>query len=87
MQKVPLAKIIAGTVILDILTLAGAWVFGGFAMMSEHGVAALIIGVTLSYALGVGLMVAVFYSSRAMDDTAHNATKDQFKENRDDSES
>jgi hypothetical protein len=84
MQKVPLAKIIAGTVVLDILTLIGTWIFGGFADLSEHGVAALIIGVTLSYALGVGLMVAVFYSSHEMDDTAHKATRDQFKENRDD---
>jgi hypothetical protein len=83
MQKVPLAKIIAGTIVLDILTLLGTWLFGGFSTMSQHGVAALIIGVTLSYALGVGLMVAVFYSSREMDDTAHHATRDQFKENRD----
>lgn len=87
MQNVPVAKIIIGIVILDILTLVGTWIFGGFATMSGHGVAALIIGVTLSYALGVGLMVAVFYSSRAMDESAHTATKDQFKENRDDSES
>jgi hypothetical protein len=84
MQKVPLAKIIAATVALDVLTLLGAWVFGAFADISEHGAAALIIGVTFTYALGVGLMVAVFYSSREMDDSAHTATRDQFKENRDD---
>jgi hypothetical protein len=84
MHKVPLAKIIAATVALDILTLVGAWLFGAFAEISQHGAAALIIGVTFTYALGVGLMVAVFYSSREMDDTAHSATKDQFKENRDD---
>jgi hypothetical protein len=83
MQKVPLAKIIGATIVLDILTLLGAWLFGAFADISEHGAAALIVGVTLSYALGVGLMVAVFYSSREMDDSAHTATKDQFKENRD----
>lgn len=83
MQKVPLAKIIAGTVALDILTLVGTWGFGGFSTMSAHGIAALIIGVTLSYALGVGLMVAVFYSSREMDDSAHHATRGQFKDNRD----
>lgn len=83
MQNIPLTKIIVGTIILDILTLLGTWIFGGFSAMSEHGVGALIAGVTLTYALGVGLMVAVFYSSRAMDDSAHNATRDQFKENRD----
>lgn len=74
-----LPKIIAGTLLLAILTVAGTYVLGGFAGLSVHGVMALILGVTLSYGLGVGLMVAVFHSSRFYDDSAHDAALDHFK--------
>jgi hypothetical protein len=46
--------------------------------MSGHGVAALIIGVTLALALGVGLMVLMYASSREHDEGAHNAAKENF---------
>jgi hypothetical protein len=75
-----LPKIIAGTLLLAILTVAGTYVFGGFAGMSARGVMALILGVTLSYALGVGLMAALFHSSRFHDESAYKATLDQFKD-------
>lgn len=77
--RVGLPKIVAGTVLLAALTVVGTYVFGGFEGLSSGGVMALILGVTLSYALGVGLMVAIFHSSRLHDDSAHNAALDHFK--------
>ena len=61
-----LTKIIGGTAALAVLTVVGTYVFGGFEGLGAGGVIALILGVTLSYALGVGLMVAIFHSSRFM---------------------
>lgn len=81
--RMDLPKIIAGTLLLVVLTVIGTYVFGGFAGLSTGGVMALILGVTLSYALGVGLMVAIFHSSRFHDDSAHNAALDHFKDRRD----
>ena len=75
-----MAKIVGGTLLLAVLTIIGTYVFGGFAGLSAGGVMALILGVTLSYAVGVGLMVAVFHSSRFYDDSAHNAALDHFKD-------
>ena len=55
--------------LLGMLALTGWWVFdvihtiGGF-NMPPAGWAALIIGVVLSIALGVGLMALVFHSNR-----------------------
>jgi hypothetical protein len=77
---ISLAKIITGTILLDLLTIAGTFVFGGFTGLSAGGVVALILGVTFSYALGVGLMVVVFYSSRFYDESAHKAALDHFKD-------
>jgi hypothetical protein len=75
-----LPKIIAGTLLLVVLTVGGTYVFGGFAGLSARGVMALILGVTLSYALGVGLMAALFHSSRFHDESAHGATLEQFND-------
>ncbi len=75
-----LPKIIAGTLLLAVLTVAGTYVFGGFAGLSARGVIALIIGVTFSYALGVGLMAVLFYSSRFHDESAYKATLDRSKD-------
>lgn len=82
--RIGLSKIIAGTILLAVVTIVATYVFGGFKGLSVGGVTALILGVTLSYALGVGLMVAIFHSSRFYDDSAHNAALDQFKDRRDD---
>jgi hypothetical protein len=78
--RISLAKIVAGTVLLALLTIAGTYAFGGFSGLSSGGVMALILGVSFSYALGVGLMVAVFHSSRFYDESAHGAALDQFKD-------
>lgn len=85
MSDLSLSKIIVGTLLLAALTVLGTYVFGGFTGLSTRGVMALILGVTLSYALGVGLMVAVFHSSRFYDDDAHQATLDHFKDRQKDS--
>ena len=79
-----LPKIIAGTIGLVLLTVLGTYVFGGFEGLSGGGAMALILGVTMSYALGVGLMVALFHSSRSYDESAHHAAKDHFKDRRKD---
>ena len=84
-QVLDFPKVAAGTVLLAVLTILGTYIFGGFEGLSSGGVFALILGVTLSYALGVGLMVAVFHSSRFYDDSAHTAALDQFKDRQKDS--
>lgn len=81
--NISIGKIVAGTVLLALLTIAGTYVFGGFTGLSAGGVSALILGVTFSYALGVGLMVAVFHSSRFYDEDAHKAALDHFKDRQD----
>jgi hypothetical protein len=80
--RVPLSKNIAGTILIDLLTIAGTYAFGGFNGLSGSGAAALILGVSFSYALGVGLMVAVFHSSHFYDENGHQAALDQFKADR-----
>jgi hypothetical protein len=72
-------KLIAGVVALIVVVLAGAYLFGAFEGMSAHGVGALIAGVAISIALGVGLMAAIFSSSREHDEAAHYAARDHFK--------
>ena len=70
--------------LLAALTIIATYVFGGFTGLSAGGAMALILGVTFSYALGVGLMVAVFHSSRFYDESAHNAALEHFKDRRED---
>jgi hypothetical protein len=83
-EPLSLAKIIGGTIVLAFLTIIATYIFGGFRGLSAGGVMALILGVSLSYALGVGLMVAIFHSSRFYDESAHNAALEHFKDRRED---
>lgn len=83
-SRITLPQIVGGTILLAALTVIGTYIFGGFSGLSSGGVMALILGVTFSYALGVGLMVAIFHSSRFHDDSAHNAALDHFKDRRKD---
>lgn len=69
---------VIGTVVLSVLTLIATYLFGGFDGLSGSGAGALIFGVIASFALGVGLMVVVFHSSRQYDDAAHYAAMDHF---------
>lgn len=75
-----LGRIIAGTILLAILTIIATYILGGFSGLSTGGAMALILGVTMSYALGVGLMAAVFHSSRFYDESAHHAAFDHFED-------
>jgi hypothetical protein len=68
------ARIIAGTIGVILLVIASAWLFGGFAGMTERGDVALVLGIIATVGLSVALMTLVFYSSRAgQDDTADRA--------------
>jgi len=61
------ARIVAALV-LALLVVAGltgyAWIQLDEVTLSGHGLAALLLGVGVSLALGMGLMGLVFYSSR-----------------------
>jgi hypothetical protein len=76
-QNVSIRHIVGGTAAVIIVTLLGAWLFGGFSGLGEGGTVALILGITVSVALGVGLMAAIFYSSRGQDDAVYNASRDR----------
>jgi hypothetical protein len=75
MTKRVLIRIVAGAFALTALLLVAAWIAGAFVGLSGHGIAALILGTVLSMALGIGLMVAVFASSRSgHDETISDVT-------------
>ena len=65
MTKSIFARIVAGAFAITVLLLLAAWAAGAFVGLSGHGTAALTIGIVLSMALGIGLMVAMFASSRS----------------------
>jgi hypothetical protein len=66
--KLELALTAAAILLMLLLT----WAFGFFDDMSVNGVIALVLGVVLSMALGVGLMALVFVSSRGRDAEVHH---------------
>jgi hypothetical protein len=75
MTRSILIRIILGACAITALLLLCTWLAGGFAGLSGHGVAALIIGIVASMFLGIGLMVAAFASSRSgHDDVAGERT-------------
>lgn len=78
-------KIVGGAFGVTALLLLIAWAAGAFVGLSGHGVAALVLGTVFSMALGIGLMVAVFASSRSgHDDTIAGITfaSDKHDDNR-----
>jgi hypothetical protein len=77
-MNISLSQIVLGTVGIAVLTILGAWIFGGFEGLGSGGAFALIIGIVVSYAVGVGLMAAVFYSNRRHDQAAHDAASGEF---------
>lgn len=75
MKRADIVKTLILTVSLTVFVLLGTWVLGGFEGLSGHGVAALIAGVLVAIAVGVGLMTVVFISAREHDEAAHSATR------------
>jgi hypothetical protein len=64
-----LASIGAILAVLIVLWAANGFSTGG---LSDHGIAAIVLGVTFSVLLAVGLMALVFYSNRSgQDDEVH----------------
>ena len=76
---ISISQIVFSTACVAVLTILGAWSFGAFDGLGAGGTLALIIGVAASYAVGVGLMAAVFHSSRRHDQAAHDAARAEFK--------
>ena len=76
MSRSVLYKAILYVVVLTLLVLGGTYALGGFEGLSGHGVGALIAGVAVSFAIGVGLMVLMYASSREHDETAHHAVEE-----------
>jgi hypothetical protein len=68
-----------GALAMTLLTIFGAWLLGAFEGLGVGGGFALVFGVTVSYAVGIGLMAAVFYSNRGHDQAAHDAALERFK--------
>lgn len=80
MTRAVVLKILFGALGIVVLLLLVAWALGAFVGLSGHGIAALILGTVLSMALGIGLMVAVFASSRTgHDDTIADVTRPRGK--------
>jgi hypothetical protein len=73
MPRSVLYKAIIYVVVLSLLVLGGTFALGGFEGLSGRGVGALIAGVAVSFAIGVGLMVLMYASSREHDEAAHRA--------------
>jgi hypothetical protein len=78
MKRSDLYKVLIIVLVLTALLLGGGFSFGAFEGVGWHGIGALVAGVTLSLALGVGLMALMYASSRSHDEEAHNATKTMF---------
>jgi len=73
------SRIALGTLAMTLLTILGASLLGAFEGLGVGGGFALVLGITVSYAVGIGLMAAVFYSSRGHDQAAHDAALERFK--------
>ena len=81
-MNISLSQIVLGTAAVAVLTIFGAWALGAFEGLGAGGTSALIIGIVASYAVGVGLMAAVFYSSRRHDQAAYDATRGEVQRKR-----
>ena len=84
MKRSDVHKVIIIVLALTVLLLGGGYAFGAFEGIGWHGIGAMVVGVTFSLALGVGLMALMYASSRSHDEDVHLAAKNTF---RDDSES
>jgi hypothetical protein len=74
------SRIALGALAITLLTILGAQLFGAFEGLGVGGSFALVLGITVSYAVGIGLMAAVFYSNHSHDQAAHDAALERFKQ-------
>jgi hypothetical protein len=81
-MNISFPQIVLGTAAIALLTILGSWALGAFEGLGTGGSFALIIGIIVSYAVGVGLMTAVFYSSHRHDQAAHDAASGEFHRER-----
>jgi hypothetical protein len=79
MHRSILLRTVIYVVVLTLMVLGGTFLLGGFEGLSGHGVGALIAGVAVSFAIGVGLMVLMYASSREHDEAAHRAGGENFE--------
>jgi hypothetical protein len=63
---------------LTLVVVVGAFALGAFRGLSGHGIGALIAGIAISLAVGVGLLALMYVSNREHDEKAHFAAKDNF---------
>jgi hypothetical protein len=70
MNRNSILRIVAGTAAIIVAVILVTWALGGFTGMSGAGDVALILGIAVTLALGIGLMTLVFYSSRSERDEA-----------------
>lgn len=64
MRTLLLIAALIGLLLLALGVATAMWIEAGDASISLHGVIALLLGVVVALALGIGLMALVFYSSR-----------------------
>ena len=64
MKTIILIIILSGLLIGSVIWAVRYWAAFGEVQFGTHGVVALVLGVLLSLALGIGLMFLVFYSNR-----------------------
>ena len=72
MKAFILAAVLGSILVLAVVLGLQRWISLADVELGFHGMLALVLGVTISLALGVGLMALVFYSSRSgHDERAH----------------
>ena len=64
MKTLILISVLGSLLVASVVAIAFAWTGIADTEISGHGILALVLGVTLTLALGIGLMFLVFYSSR-----------------------
>ena len=76
MERNTIFQVAAGTLTVILVIIGGVAAFGGFAGLGAGGVFALVFGIAVSLALGIGLMALIFYSSRSeRDEAVHFAAR------------
>lgn len=65
-----LVAVLGGFLIAALWFAVDAWIRLGDVEISAHGIFAMVLGIVLTFAVGAGLMAALFHSSRSGHDEA-----------------